>query len=367
MSHVICISSRPLLGLRGDVCTKLVRSRFCQIRRIFVATMSGEKKYCISYEDVQKAVERIKPAAHVTPVMTSQTMDRFSGGRHLYFKCELFQKIGAFKFRGAYNAISHLIDDCPDKSKVKVVTHSSGNHGQALALAAKMAGVQAYIVMQNISPAIKVRAVKEYGATVVECEPGEKAREDATNKVMAETGAIFISSSQHPDVIAGQGTMAVELLNEVPNLDAIVAPVSGGGMVAGICIAAKHIKPDIKIYAAEPINADDCAKSFAAGHRIPLPGPPDTIADGLKTSVGVNSFPIIKDNIEDVITVTEEEIKIATKLMWERTKLCIEPSSGTAVAAVLSDKFKALPASIKNVGVILSGGNLDLSKLSDWF
>ncbi|XP_077996136.1 serine racemase-like [Glandiceps talaboti] len=221
--------------------------------------------------------------------------------------------------------------------------------------------------MQNISPQIKVRAVKGYGATVVECEPGEKAREDMKDKVAKEQDAVFISSSQHPDVIAGQGTMGVELLEQVPDLDAIVAPVSGGGMIAGICIAAKHIKPSIKIYAAEPLNADDCAKSFAAGERIPLPGPPDTVADGLKTSVGYNTWPIIKDNVEDVITVTEEEIIHATKLMWERVKLCIEPSSGTAVAAVLSDKFKALPADIKKVGVVLSGGNLDLSKLSSWF
>ncbi|XP_002736011.2 serine racemase-like [Saccoglossus kowalevskii] len=326
--------------------------------------MSKENKYCISYEDVQKAVERIKPAAHVTPVMTCRTMDRFSGGRHLYFKCELFQKIGAFKYRGAYNAIRHLIDDCPDKSKVEVVTHSSGNHGQAVSLTAKEAGIKAYIVMQNNTPDVKVRAVEGYGGTVILCEPSEKAREAVAQKIVEETGASFISASQHPDVIAGQATMAVELLNEVPNLDAIVAPVSGGGMVAGICIAAKHIKPDIKIYAAEPINADDCAKSLAAGHIIPLPGPPDTIADGLRATVGALTFPIIKDHLEDVITVKEEEIKIATKLMWERAKLCIEPSSGAAVAAVLSDKFKALPASIRNVGVILSGGNVDFSKMS---
>ncbi|XP_077995995.1 serine racemase-like [Glandiceps talaboti] len=328
--------------------------------------MTEEEKYCISYEDVQEAVERIKPEAHYTQVMTSKTMDGFAG-RELYFKCELFQKIGAFKFRGAYNTISKLVENADDKSKVKVVTHSSGNFGQAVALSAKLKEIQAFVVMQNISPQIKLNAVKGYGGTVVLCEPGEKARQEMADKVAEEENAVFLSSAQHPDVIAGQGTMAVELLEQVPDLDAIVASVSGGGMVAGICVAAKHIKPNIKIYAAEPLNADDCAKSFAAGKRIPLPGPPNTIADGCVASVGYNTWPIIKDNLEDVITVTEEEIIQATKLMWERVKICIEPSAGTAVAAVLSDKFKALPADIKKVGVVLSGGNLDIKKLVSLF
>ncbi|XP_077995998.1 serine racemase-like [Glandiceps talaboti] len=324
-------------------------------------------KYCISYEDVQKAVERIKPEAHYTQVMTSKTMDGFAG-RQLFFKCELFQKTGAFKFRGAYNAICSLLENTEDKSKVKVVTQSTGNFGQGLSLAARLKGVQAFVVMQTISPQMKIDAVKGYGATVVLCEPGEKNRIDMRNKVAKEEGATFLSSSQNPDVMAGQGTMGVELLEQVPDLDAIVAPVSGGGMVAGICIAAKHIKPEIKIYAAEPLTADDCAKSFAAGKRIPLPaGPPKTIADGLVASVGETTWPIIKDNVEDVITVTEDEIIKATKLMWERVKICIEPSAGTAVAAVLSDKFKALPADIKKVGVVLSGGNLDIKKIASLF
>ncbi|XP_070572532.1 serine racemase-like isoform X2 [Ptychodera flava] len=281
--------------------------------------------------------------------------------------CGLRVAINFLLFRGAYNALSKLVDKMEDKSNIKVVTHSSGNHGQALALAAKMKNVQAFIVMQKHSPQIKISAVEGYGAKVVLCDTGEKARADMKDKVAEEEGAIFISSSQHPDVIAGQGTMGVELLTEVPDLDAIIAPISAGGMVAGLCIAAKHLKPDIKIFAAEPLNADDTAKSFAAKERIPLPGPPNTIADGLKASVGPNTWPIIKDNVEDVITVTEEEIIKATKLMWERVKLCVEPSGAVPVAAVLSDKFKALPPSIKKVGIILSGGNLDLSKLSTWF
>ncbi|XP_070572545.1 LOW QUALITY PROTEIN: serine racemase-like [Ptychodera flava] len=371
---IICISKTRTCGEIGRLTHVTASTSNRQVRAALQAYFHCSRQissdtmgeYCLTYKDVEEAVERIKPAAHVTPVMTSKTMDGLAG-RELFFKCELFQKVGAFKFRGAYNAISKLLEKAEDKSSIKVVTHSSGNHGQALALAAKMKNVPAFIVMQNISPKIKVTAVKGYGATVVECEPGEKSREETKDKVAKEQGAIFISSSQHPDVIAGQGTMGVELLNQVPDLDAIVAPVSGGGMVAGICIAAKHIKPDIKIFAAEPLNADDCAKSFAAKERIPLPWPPDTVADGLKTSVGPNTWPIIKDNVEDVITVTEEEIIKATKLMWERVKLCVEPSAGTAVAAVLSDKFRALPPSIKKVGIILSGGNLDLSKLSTWF
>ncbi|XP_077996058.1 serine racemase-like [Glandiceps talaboti] len=324
--------------------------------------MTEEEKYCISYKDVLKAVERIKPAAHYTQVMTSNIMDGLAG-RDLYFKCELFQKTGAFKFRGAYNAICSLLENTEDKSKVKVVTQSSGNFGQGLSLAARLKGVPVFIVMQKPSPQMKLNAVNSYGGKIVLCEPGEKKQKEMSSRVAREEDAIYMSSSQHPDVIAGQGTVGVELLQQVPDLDAIVAPISGGGLVAGICIAAKHIKPNIKIYAAEPLNADDCAKSFAAGERIPLPGPPDTVADGLIGSVGEVTWPIIKDNLEDVITVTEEEIIQATKLMWERVRICIEPSAGTAVAAVLSDKFKALPTDIKKVGVVLSGGNLDIVSL----
>ncbi|XP_070572542.1 serine racemase-like [Ptychodera flava] len=322
-------------------------------------------EYCLTYKDVEEAVERIKPAAHVTPIMTSKTMDGLAG-RELFFKCELFQKCGAFKFRGAYNALSKLVDNVEDRSGIKVVTYSSGNFGQALGLIARMKKIQAFVVMQNNTSQSKISAVEGYGAKVVFCEPGEKAKEAMKNKVAEEQDAIYISTSQNPDIIAGAGTLGIEILNQVPDLDAIVAPVSGGGMLAGICIAAKHIKPDIKIFAAEPLNADDCAKSFAAKKRIPLPDVPDTIADGLRASVGPNTWPIIKDNVEDVITVTEEQIVQAIKLMLERMKICVEPSACVAVAAVLSDKFKALPSSIKRVGIILSGGNLDLSKLSTW-
>ncbi|XP_077995996.1 serine racemase-like [Glandiceps talaboti] len=324
-------------------------------------------KYCISYQDVQKAVERIKPEAHYTQVMTSKTMDGLAG-RQLFFKCELFQKTGAFKFRGAYNAICSLLEKTEDKSKVKVVTQSSGNFGQGMSLAARLKGVPAIVVMPNTSSQLKIDAVKGYGATVVLCGPAEKNRTAMRKQIVIEEGAKFLSSKYTTDVIAGQGTMGLELLEQVPHLDAIVAPVSSGSMVAGICIAAKHIKPEIKIYAAEPLTADDCAKSFAAGKLMPPSQiPRNTIADGLVASVGENAWAIIKDNVEDVITVTEDEIIQATKLMWERVKICIEPSAGTAVAAVLSDKFKALPTDINNVGIILSGGNLDLSKLSSWF
>jgi threonine dehydratase/serine racemase len=242
-----------------------------------------------------------------------------------------------------------------------VVTHSSGNHAQALALAARLRGLTAYIIMPSNASPVKRRAVEGYGGKVVECEPNLASRETTTAKVQAETGATLIPPYNHPDVIAGQGTAALELLEEVPDLDAVVAPVGGGGLLAGTTIAAKGIRPSIRVFAAEPLGADDAARSKAAGKLIPQTGP-NTIADGLLTSLGDLTWPVLRDQVERVVTVREEEIVQAMRLLWERAKLLIEPSSAVAVAAVLTDEFREFTG-LPRVGIILSGGNVSLEKL----
>jgi threonine dehydratase len=306
---------------------------------------------------VRAAAQRIAGLAHRTPVHTCSTIDRLAG-RALFFKCENFQKIGAFKFRGACNAVLRLSDDVARRG---VVTHSSGNHAQALALAAKLRGVPAHIVMPSNASPVKRRAVLGYGARVIECEPSLVRRETAADEVLAETGGTLIPPYNHPDIIAGQGTAALELLEQAPALDAIVGPVGGGGLLSGVTIAAKGINPAVRIFAAEPKGADDAARSKAAGALLPQTAP-KTIADGLLTSMGDLTWPIIRDLVERVITVSEEEIVQAMRLMWERAKLLIEPSAAVAVAAVLSDEFKTLPG-MQRVGIVLSGGNVNLDKL----
>jgi threonine dehydratase len=266
--------------------------------------------------------------------------------------------VGAFKFRGACNAVIKLPDELAARG---VVTHSSGNHAQAVALAARMRGIDAHIVMPSNALAVKRRAVEGYGGRVIACEPTLHARETTAEAVIAETGATFIHPYDHPDIIAGQGTSALELLDQVPQLDAIVAPVGGGGLLSGICVAAKGLNPAIRIFAAEPLGADDAARSIAAGKLIPQTGP-DTIADGLLTSLGELTWPIIRDHVERVITVSEEQIVAAMQLAWERAKLLIEPSAAVAVAAVLSEEFQAVEG-VDRVGVVLSGGNTDLDNL----
>jgi threonine dehydratase/serine racemase len=241
------------------------------------------------------------------------------------------------------------------------VTHSSGNHAQALALAAKLHGIPAHVVMPRNATPVKRRAVEGYGGRVIECEPTLPAREATAAAVLAETGGTMIPPYNHPDVIAGQGTVALELLEQVSQLDAIVAPVGGGGLVSGICVAAKELQPTLRVFAAEPKGADDAARSKAAGTLIPQTAP-RTIADGLLTSLGDLTWPILRDQVERVVTVGEEEIVTAMRLAWERAKLLIEPSAAVAVAAVLSAEFRAL-ASIQRVGVVLSGGNANLDHL----
>jgi threonine dehydratase len=309
------------------------------------------------FDAVVAAARRIAGLAHRTPVITCATLDRLAG-RALFFKCENFQKVGAFKFRGACNAVRNLSDDVAIRG---VVTHSSGNHAQALALAAKLRGIPAHIVMPSNASPVKRRAVEGYGARVITCEPKLEAREATAAAVLAETGGTLIPPYNHPDVIAGQGTAALELLEQAPGLDALIAPVGGGGLLAGVTLAAKGINPAIRVFAAEPKGADDAARSKAAGVLVPQTGP-RTIADGLLTSLGDLTWPVLRDLVERVVTVSEEEIVAAMRLAWERAKLLIEPSAAVAVAAALSDEFRGLDG-IRRAGVVLSGGNANLDAL----
>lgn len=313
--------------------------------------------YAADLAAVRAAAARIAGVVHRTPVMTCETLDTLAG-RRVYLKCENLQKTGAFKYRGATNAVRKLTDA---EAANGVVTHSSGNHAQALALAARIRGIPAYIVMPRTAPAVKKAAVQGYGGIVTECEPTLEARESTAAAIVARTGATLIPPFDHPDVIAGQGTAALELLEDVPDLDAVVVPVGGGGLLSGFCVAAKGVKPSIRVFAAEPLGADDAARSMAAGQWQPQTGA-NTIADGLLTSLGELTWPIIREQVERVVTVTDDQIRAAMRLVWERAKLIVEPSGSTGVAVVLSDEFKALDG-IRSVGVVLSGGNVSLDKL----
>ncbi len=314
--------------------------------------------YAADLAAVREAAERIRPYAHRTPVATCRTLDE-RAGRALFFKCENLQKVGAFKFRGACNAVMHLTDEQAARG---VVTQSSGNHAQAIALAAKLRGVEAHIVMPSTANPVKRRGVEGYGGHVYECAPTSEARDEVARQVQERTGAVMIHPFDDPDIIAGQGTAALELLEDVPGLDAIIAPVGGGGLLSGTCIAAKGLNPAIRVFAAEPAGADDAARSMAAGHWFPQTDP-NTICDGLLTSLGEHStWPIIRDHVEQIFTAEDPAIVSAMRLFWERTKLIIEPSSAVAVAVVLAEAFREL-GGLDRVGVILSGGNVDLDHL----
>ncbi|XP_066296412.1 serine racemase-like isoform X2 [Branchiostoma lanceolatum] len=317
----------------------------------------------VTVQDVETAAGRLQGHARETPVLTCGTLDELAG-RRLYFKCENLQKSGSFKFRGAYNAISKLVSSTNQKPP-PVVTHSSGNHACALALAAHQLDVTAHVVMPRNAPQCKKETVRGYGGKVYECTPTEQARVETMERIAAEEGAVYLSSSQHPDIIAGQGTMGLELLRQVPDLDAVITCVGGGGMLAGVSTVMKSLNPHVRVYGAEPEQANDAATSLAKGERCPLPYYPDTIADGLRINMGPVAWPYIRDNVDDIITVTEEEIKNAMTLIWQRMKLVVEPSGVVGVAAALSDSFKAREETAKHVAVILSGGNLDLLKLPD--
>jgi threonine dehydratase len=313
--------------------------------------------YAADLESVRRAADRISPHVHRTPVMTSATLDGLAG-RSLFLKCENLQKVGAFKARGATNAVLAL---GKEEARRGVVTHSSGNFAQALAWAARVRGIEAHVVMPRTAPIVKRQAVEGYGARVIPCEPTLEARETTAARIVQETGGTFLHPYDHADVIAGQGTLALELLEQVPDLDAIVAPVGGGGLLSGICVAARGLRPEITLLGAEPAGADDAARSLAEGRLVPQTGP-DTIADGLLTSLGELTWPIVRDHVETVFTVTDEEIVAAMRLVFGRVKLVVEPSAAVPVAAALSEAFRARPG-LARVGVILSGGNVDLDRL----
>ena len=303
--------------------------------------------------------KRIQPFIHNTAVLTSRLIDR-EVNANLFFKCENFQRAGAYKMRGATNAILQLSEK---QKKNGVVTHSSGNFAQALSLGAQSVGVTAYIVMPNTAPEVKKVGVKEYGGKIYECEPTVKARQALADEIALKTGATFIHPSNDENVILGQGTAALELLKEHSDLDFIFCPVGGGGLIAGSALAAKYFGDNCKVYGAEPFEADDAYRSLLSG-KIEGNGTVNTIADGLKTTLGDINFPIIKEFVNGIIRVDEDEIVAAMKLVWERMKIIIEPSSAVTVAAVIRQS-KENPEVLKNrnVGIIISGGNVDLSNL----
>ena len=305
--------------------------------------------------DIQSAHTSIRPFINHTPVLTSGQLNRIYGCE-LFFKCENFQKVGAFKFRGATNAVLSLREDQKRKG---VVTHSSGNHAAALALAAGMNGIRAYIVMPENAPSVKKDAVAGYGAEITFCKPTLQAREETCMAIMDSTGATLIHPYDNFNVICGQGTSALELLEERNDLELIVAPVGGGGLMSGTSTCAKGVNPGIRVIGAEPLNANDAWKSFITGILTPSVNPL-TIADGLLTSLSELTFSIIRKNVDDIVTVSEESIIKSMKLVWERMKIVIEPSSATVLAVVGENPalFRG-----KKVGLIISGGNVDLTRL----
>src|SRR5881396_2013186 len=308
----------------------------------------------LKLDSIRAAHERIRPYIHRTPVLTGSRLNQATGAS-LFFKCENFQKIGAFKPRGATNAV-FLLDDAT--ARRGVATHSSGNHGSALARAAKLRGIPAHIVMPSNSAKVKVRAVESYGARIVFCEPTQAAREAACADVIAKTGATLIHSFENEDVMAGQGTAAIELLEEV-DVDLVICPIGGGGLLCGTAGAAKSMRPKIKVVAAEPANADDAAQSFRAG-RLIRTEKKFTIADGLRTNVGEPNFQIIQRYVDEIVTVSEEAIISAMRTIWETMKIIIEPSTAVPYAAIVESKIDIHG---KRVGTILTGGNVDLDAL----
>ena len=305
---------------------------------------------------IRAAHERIRPFIKLTPVLTSEALDTVCGGR-LFFKCENLQVAGAFKSRGACNAVFSLTDA---EAAHGVVTHSSGNHAAALARAAQLRGITAHIVMPTNAPQSKVQNVGSYGGWITFCEPNLSAREAACASVAARTGATIVHPFDDLRVAAGQGTAAVELLEEISLLDVILCPVGGGGLLCGTAVAARALAPDIKVIGVEPELADDVAQSFRAGRRISIPTPA-TIADGLRTNcTGEKIFPIIQQSVDDIVTVSEESIIVAMRAVWEKLHIVIEPSAAVAYAAILQGK---VPGAGRRIGLILTGGNMDLATL----
>ena len=316
-----------------------------------MSTVTGDP----TFEDVLAAAERIHGHVHRTPVMTSSAIDGIAGA-HLHFKCENLQKVGAFKARGATNAVLSLNDEAAGRG---VATHSSGNHAAALAYAAGIRGVPANVVMPSSAPPVKKAAVSGYGAVITECEPTLAARETTLDAVVERTGATFIHAYDNPIVIAGQATASLELITDVPDLDAVIAPVGGGGLMSGTAIAVSSSRPDITIWGSEPAGADDAFRSLRDGTLYPSVAP-KTIADGLLTSLSNRTFRILSDRLEGILTVNEETIVRAMRLLWERMKLVVEPSGAVPLAAVLEHPEHFAD---RRVGLIISGGNVDLDHL----
>lgn len=309
--------------------------------------------------EITEAQVRINPHIHKTPVLTSDALNKMLG-IEIFFKCENFQKVGAFKIRGALNAVLAMTKD---DLKYGIATHSSGNHAQAIALAAKMVGAKAYIVMPENCPKIKIDAVKGYGAEIILCEPTLKAREREVNKIVEKTNAEFIHPYNDYRVITGQATCAKELLNEQSDVDAIFAPVGGGGLISGTALSAQYFSKNTAVFGAEPEGAQDAFLSFKSGKIEPAPFI-KTIADGLMATLGDKTFSIIQQYVKDIYTVSDEEIISAMRLLWERMKIVIEPSGAVSFAALFKNKehFKG-----KKVGIILTGGNVDLGMMKEWF
>ncbi|MEC4725211.1 pyridoxal-phosphate dependent enzyme [Shewanella sp. D64] len=311
--------------------------------------------YIPTYDDVLIAHERIKPYIHETPVLTSRFLNDLTGSE-LFFKCENLQKAAAFKVRGACNAVFGLTDE---KAKKGVATHSSGNHALSLSYAAGQRGIDVTVVMPRTAPQAKKDAVIGYGGTIVECEPSTSSREAVFSEVVAQSGADFVHPYNDPRVIAGQATCSKELINQVDELDIVIAPIGGGGMISGTCLTLSTIAPQIQVYAAEPVNADDAARSFKAGYII-ADDAPNTVADGLKVPLKELTWHFVKNHVTDILTATEDEIVAAMKIVWLRMKLVIEPSSAVSLATIIKNPeiFKG-----KRVGIIITGGNVDLDKL----
>jgi threonine dehydratase len=312
----------------------------------------------LALKDVRDAHARIRDKINRTPVLTSSTLDAQCGGS-LFFKCENFQKIGAFKARGATNAIFLLSDE---EAKRGVATHSSGNHAAAVARAARLRGIPAYIVMPHNVPKAKQDAVRRHGAQIEFCEPTIVAREAGAARIVAQTGAQLIHPFNDYRVMAGQGTAALELLEDRPQVDLVLCPIGGGGLISGTATAAKGLKPGIRVIGVEPAGADDAYRSFRSGTIEPMPAP-RTIADGLRGSLGDKTFAEIREKVDDVVTVSEAAIVSAMRAMWEVLKIVVEPSAAVAYAAVVEHRISAAG---KRVGLIVTGGNLDLDALP-WF
>ena len=310
----------------------------------------------IRFSDVIDASKRLDGVVLRTPVVNSPEIDEMAGKR-VFMKCENLQHVGAFKFRGATNAVKMLGDD----AEPGICTHSSGNHGQAVALAAKQRGVPAFIVMPKNAPKVKVTGVRSHGAEVILCEPNLEARVSTANSVLERTGATFIHPFDNPNVIAGQGTAAKEMIEECGSLDAVLSPIGGGGLMSGTCISTRHLLPGAVSFGTEPEGADDAARSLESGEYVPQTGP-DTICDGLLTSMGEITWPIIKSHVEEIIRVSDDEVLDAMTLIHQSFGMIVEPSGAISLAAVMKEEFRAKKG-LGSIGIILCGGNVDPENL----